>query len=735
MKKVYLVIMFLYALNASSQEAWERITPLPQENFINSITKFPATDRLIAVCDKSTIMTSDDGGESWQFSFNPAGKVNDYDCKFVCFINKTTGFIAGSNESLLKTIDGGITWQERYSTNTEYNFFEEIEFVNDSTGFAIGYQGSLVKTTDQGDNWLPAETGTDYYLASIEFFDELNGMIACIGNSIEDGQVLVTSDGGTTWELQANPSGIPVDFVIRDIHKLNNNIILTSAIPKNGNTIHIFKSTDNGLTWTDKFSLPGTYNLKFASFDPLNCVAGGNGWEYKCRLVKTSDGGESWEVTTPENFYWYSTESLCYFDSLNILTVGSYGKYYKSYDGGSLWERKDIHLNLLEIQKTQFLNDSTGYAVGKEYGGGVASCDIMKTFDGGATWTWLDQYFQYPAINFISIDTGYLIDRWSEDNLAYTTDGGFTWTRRTVEFEGHPSDFTIKFLNNEVGILTADDEIKYTKNAGNTWYNCAPYTDALLYYKDIEWLAPDETLIIGGFADDVSVMVKVNVEMNWLNEFITLGMYGMANDIEFINDSIGFIGCSNNVILKTTDRALSWTPTNILNTEGFNVSSINFITEDTGYAVGSGQYTNMLKTTDGGNTWYPLNTLSTSGINSMHFFDENTGYVFGQYGLMLHTTTGGVVGTKDIMSHFVSNDFIVYPNPVKGTCSLMFIQSSTSPEICMIYDIRGNLVKCLKLESTDPVSFDMNFVNNGIYIFKVIYQDGKTTGCKVVKGM
>lgn len=736
MGKLYLILAlgFFYSINAISQQAWERITPTPQENWINSIIRIPGSDRLIAVGSNSTIMTSDDEGENWDLTFNPAGMYNNFYCKHVYFINQTTGFITGSSESILKTVDGGDSWQVKYTNDIQPEYlFSEIVFNNDSSGFAIGMEGHLLKTTDQGETWSPVPSGTSFFLRSIEFFDEQHGMIACNGNSVEDGHVLLTNDGGTIWNYQPNPAGIPVNYSINDIHKLTDSIILISA-GRDG-TMHIFKSTDEGSSWYDKYNLLA-YSLNFSSFDSLHSVAGSLAQAYQCKIVRTIDGGETWEIIIPENFTWWSTEGICYYDSLNLMAVGSFGKYYKSYDGGITWIKKDIHEYSQAIQKVQFINDSTGYAIGKYFGsGGAAGSYLVKSLNGGETWIQQNFNGMYPAFHFISADTGYLIDAWSEDNLAYTIDGGVNWTRSTIEFDDNFTDFTIKFLNNDIGVLTADDNIMYTKDAGNNWNNCAPYTDAILSYKDIEWLAPDKTLIVGGFSDEVAVLVKVNVDMTWLNEFIVLGMYGNANDIEFINDSTGFIGCSKNAILKTTDRGSTWLPATLMDIEGFNISSINFITESIGYAVGSGQYTNILKTTDGGNSWFPLATNSTSAINSMHFSDQNTGYVYGSYSLIMHTTTGGVVGNQNIQESGVNFLFQVSPNPVIGMCRLYFNPKAPTPQLLMIYDLTGKLVKKILMHSKHDTSINMNSFMSGIYIFKVIFNDGSTAGYKVLKGL
>jgi photosystem II stability/assembly factor-like uncharacterized protein len=55
-----------------AQAPWTRVTPTPVEQSINDMVRIPGTERLIAVADGSTIMTSDDTGETWDISLYPA---------------------------------------------------------------------------------------------------------------------------------------------------------------------------------------------------------------------------------------------------------------------------------------------------------------------------------------------------------------------------------------------------------------------------------------------------------------------------------------------------------------------------------------------------------------------------------------------------------------------------------------------------------------------------------------
>ena len=63
---VFVLLLLFIATIVSGQPAWERVTPLPQEHTINHITKIPGTNKLIAVGEASTVMISDDNGDTWE---------------------------------------------------------------------------------------------------------------------------------------------------------------------------------------------------------------------------------------------------------------------------------------------------------------------------------------------------------------------------------------------------------------------------------------------------------------------------------------------------------------------------------------------------------------------------------------------------------------------------------------------------------------------------------------------
>jgi photosystem II stability/assembly factor-like uncharacterized protein len=87
----------------------------------------------------------------------------------VYFINSTTGWTVGRDETILKTIDGGNNWISQFfglSIN-----YESVYFSDSNTGWIVGSYGSILKSTDGGNNWTSQNSGTTLDLKSVYFID------------------------------------------------------------------------------------------------------------------------------------------------------------------------------------------------------------------------------------------------------------------------------------------------------------------------------------------------------------------------------------------------------------------------------------------------------------------------------------------------------------------------------------------------------------------------------------
>ena len=207
---------------------------------------------------RGTILKTEDGGKTWARKMarsdtpGRGGRRGGIRANLmgIQMISETTGFIAGSENTILKTTDGGETWvgsSERARVGETRNNLENIWFVSPTTGWVIGSFGTLLHTADGGENWEKRDPGFDNNLFGIYFIDENTGWI-CGQESL----ILHTTDGGATWNQQKTES-------IDDLH----DIIFVDAMVgwAVGGYNTILHTTDGGKTWAVS-NIPGGANFK-----------------------------------------------------------------------------------------------------------------------------------------------------------------------------------------------------------------------------------------------------------------------------------------------------------------------------------------------------------------------------------------------------------------------------------------------------------------------------------------
>ena len=154
-------------------------------------------------------LRSTDGGASWRSADLSTQTAAIYD---VTFPFARTGFIAGSSDPelsqsrglILRSEDGGDTWQEVYRSKRRFETVWKMHFPNAQTGYGTvqsydpdpaNVQRYVVKTTDGGRSWfeLPLLADARWRSFGIGFAD---GQTGWVGGNLGGVQ---TRDGGLSW--------------------------------------------------------------------------------------------------------------------------------------------------------------------------------------------------------------------------------------------------------------------------------------------------------------------------------------------------------------------------------------------------------------------------------------------------------------------------------------------------------------------------------------------------------
>ena len=195
-----------------------------------------------------------DGGLSW----HPKGSFNDsvYYLVGIYFLDQQTGYVIAnsetvSNSAVLKTTDGGNTWN--YEIPFQYQaHFRDIRFFS-QIGYLI-YENSvsgsvfITTTTDGGMTWsVPIEIGMSS-ASKIAYVNEYTILIGGRNNQFE-GSVFRSTDAGISWQEIRNYDYL--NFVNGVDVVWNTNVILVygSYQPTGGAIPFVDVSLDAGNTW------------------------------------------------------------------------------------------------------------------------------------------------------------------------------------------------------------------------------------------------------------------------------------------------------------------------------------------------------------------------------------------------------------------------------------------------------------------------------------------------------
>jgi len=114
----------------------------------------------------------------------------------VDFVSPSVGYVSGYAGSLLRTRDGGQTWE--WSQVGVDELLRRVVFVNETQGWVVGHRGTILHTDNGGNSWHVQHRVPGIYLRDIAFADSKHGW--AVGH---EATILHTDDGGMTWHPQS----------------------------------------------------------------------------------------------------------------------------------------------------------------------------------------------------------------------------------------------------------------------------------------------------------------------------------------------------------------------------------------------------------------------------------------------------------------------------------------------------------------------------------------------------
>ena len=688
MKSLYFFLFLNFIFFSVSAQTWEWSNPKPCGNVMEGIYfTDPSTGYIVGT--GGIIMKTYDGGDSW----NILNSGTLYDLYDLSFPNANTGYAVGANGIILKTTDAGNRWVVKQELN---DLFYSVNFPAVDTGYACkwvtGWWGNawheIHKTTDGGNTWNKlSDSGCPQ---KIDFLTSDIGIYTGQGiyTSVY-GIIKRTTDGGITWDTCWSSSTIQFTKGISFIDRL------TGFVLGSGGTI--LKTTDGGTTWQPMMS--GTTNNLFSVFfiNPLTGFASGDSGI----VLKTTNGGVTWTsrtVLSDGRFY-----SIGGPDANHIFFAGqrtAINKYesriYRTSDGGITFSNM-LTGTLHDLNAVCFPASNTGVAVGD-------SGTMVRTADGGISWSIIStgDSVCLNAVDFPSPGTGYAAG--GSGRILKTNDGGISWGVLTTctNQQIHGVDFIDDFTGFAVG---DSGTIIKTENGGNSWTSQASGTLQNLY--GVSAAGPSTAYI----AAKGAILKTADGGVTW-STIKTCSTFSFYSSIDFIDQNIGY--AAGREIIKTTDGGVTWSEYSFGRNDIFY--SVRFRDAMTGYAVG--MLDSLLfwpgigiiqQTTDGGVTWTDHSMGNNRALHAVCITPDNAGFACGEFGTILKTTDGAVGISGNPVSHSIK----LFPNPASGFLTID-CQSAMKGEIA-IYNIDGRKICTSPVTGKKIATIEISSLVPGVY--------------------
>lgn len=200
----------------------------------------------VVVGERGHVLLSHDDGRTWQQKPAPTRAT----LTAVCLHDRELGWAVGHDAVILRTRDGGESWQRVYHDPEEERPFLDVWFRDERRGFVIGAYGFFLVTEDAGDTWVPRQIGIaeeevvdEFYGGGFEY--HLNHLARSAAGRLfiaaEAGTVYRSDDGGESWATVSSP----YDGSFFGSLPLSGDSLLLYGLRG-----HLYRSDDAGESWT-----------------------------------------------------------------------------------------------------------------------------------------------------------------------------------------------------------------------------------------------------------------------------------------------------------------------------------------------------------------------------------------------------------------------------------------------------------------------------------------------------
>ncbi|HEX8067587.1 MAG TPA: YCF48-related protein [Thermoleophilaceae bacterium] len=369
----------------TGSSGWTWGNPRPQGNNLTAIDFSGA--RGYAAGEFGTLLRTDDGGTSWS---GIRTALTD-DLSKLRVIDADT-FVAGGGCTLLRSTDGGQTLRRlRFNPSASCSAgLAAMHFPSRDVGFLVRSDNSVLRTDDGGQRFasrtsLPATGGgavNDAWFTSAD-----NGVVVTGADTL--GKVFRTTDAGQSWNEVATSSAL------RGVH------FVSATVGYAVGQSEVLKTTDGGATWTPRpVAPPSLRQVRCA--DEMHCVVVSSANV----VMFTDDGFDTLENATSPSPGASAVTALwaSYASATRSVAIGGTGITWVSDDAAATFARTSAVLPQI-YHRLRLTSPSTAFAPGTS--GSVArTTDSGATWAAVGVPTTND----IVDVSFPTADLGYAVD-------------------------------------------------------------------------------------------------------------------------------------------------------------------------------------------------------------------------------------------------------------------------------------------------------------------------------------
>jgi len=281
----------------------------------------------------------------------PQNSRTDVQLRGISAVSAKVAWASGAKGTVLRTIDGGATWETLVIAGADSLDFRDIQAFDQNTAFVLsigtGDQSRIYKTSDGGKIWQRQFTNSDpkAFYDCFAFWDSTHGI--AVSDSVDGKFLLIATADGMSWNPVA-VKNMPAALSSEGAFAASGTCIATFGkndvwFGTGGPAARVFHSADRGKNWTvaetpviHGAATQGVFSLAFWTAKDGVAVGGDYKEPTKNESVAavTHDGGKTWTLASkPPQGY---RSAVAVGASHTLAAVGTSGADV-SHDGGSTW--------------------------------------------------------------------------------------------------------------------------------------------------------------------------------------------------------------------------------------------------------------------------------------------------------------------------------------------------------------------------------------------------------------